>query len=108
MVYSGFAMPGSDKRHWYYRFCEDKSFRQALNLRWRAKRNQLLSAIYKELGSLPARMPMAIEANFTVWPFYYQASTEAKMPEASYEAEIARIKRLTEERAAVLDREFAK
>lgn len=108
MVYSGFAMPGSDKRHWYYRFCEDKSFRKALNLRWRAKRNQLLSAIYKELGSLPARMPLAIEANFTVWPFYYQASTEAKMPEASYEAEIARIKRLTEERAAVLDREFAK
>ena len=107
MVYSGFGMPGSDNRHWYYRFCEDEGFRAALNLRWRSKRNELLSAIYRELNTLPGKMALAIEANFSVWPFYYQASTEAKMPEASYDAEIARIRRLTEERAAVLDREFA-
>ena len=49
----------------------------------------------------------AIEANFTVWPFYYQASEEAKMPAATYEEELERISGLTERRAALLDRLFA-
>lgn len=52
-------------------------------------------------------MAKAIEANFTVWPFYYQYSGEANMPAATYAAEIERIRDLTERRANLLDRLFA-
>lgn len=104
MIHSGFGMPGcSDSGHWYRRFWQDDSFRAAVRDRWRDRRETLLETVYAELDRLPASMPMAIEANFTVWPFYDQASTEAKMPEKTYEQEIERIRRLTKSRAATLD-----
>ena len=53
-----------------------------------------------------AAMPKAIEANFKVWPFYYQASSEANMPAPTYGEEIERIRQITDDRAAVLDRLF--
>ena len=108
MIHSGFVMPGGDKHHWFYRFWEDENLRKAVNERWVRKRQELLDAIEVELTARPAGMVKSIEANFTVWPFYYQASTEAKMPASTYPDEINRIRRLTADRAAVLDSEFAK
>ena len=53
------------------------------------------------------RQAKAIEANFTVWPFYYQYSSEANMPASTFEDEIARIRELTVQRAQLLDKLFA-
>ena len=59
-----------------------------------------------ELEEKPRQMHKAIEANFSIWPFYYQYSGEANMPAKTYELEIERMKQLTEQRANLLDRKF--
>jgi len=108
MIHSGFQMPGAPRgADWFNRLWEDPDFRMKVRARWESKRAALLDTIDRELDLQPVRMHKAIEANYTVWPFYYQASTEAKMPEKTYEAEIARIRRLTYARANLLDRLFA-
>ena len=107
MIHSGFGMPGSDSNHWYVRLWQDETFRATVNARWKAKKSQLVQAIYNELEHQPELMRKAIEANFSVWDFHEQASTEAKKPADSYEQEIYRIRTLTNNRVALLDRLFA-
>ena len=53
-------------------------------------------------------MKKAIDANFTVWQFYYQYSDEANMPAKTYPEEIDRIRTLSTRRAILLDNLFAK
>ena len=72
-----------------------------------SKRAELLALTDRILDENPIRMAKAIEANFTVWPFYYQYSNEANMPASTFEGEIARIRELTVQRAQLLDRLFA-
>lgn len=60
------------------------------------------------LDEAPVDMAKAIEANFSVWRFYYQYSDEANMPAKTYSEEIARIRTLTQQRAALLDKLFNK
>ncbi|MBR5141970.1 MAG: hypothetical protein IKW55_05745, partial [Bacteroidales bacterium] len=55
---------------------------------------------------VPENMAKAIEANFDVWPFYYQYSGEANMPAKDYPSEIQRIRTLSADREALLDRLF--
>jgi hypothetical protein len=76
--------------------------------RWAAKKEELKAVTDKVLTEVPASMPKAIKANFSVWKFYYQYSSEAKMPAATYEQEIQRIRTLSANREALLDREFNK
>lgn len=57
---------------------------------------------------MAAAMGKAVDANFSVWPFNYQACWDAPLPAETYQLEIDRIIRLTDRRAAVLDTEFAK
>lgn len=107
MIKAGFQMPNCNGYDWFNRFWEDENLRKAVNERWKAKRTELLSAIYAALDERVDAMPLAVEANFTKWEFYYQYSSEANMPAATYELEIERIRSLTEQRAAVLDKLFA-
>lgn len=107
MIYAGFKMPNFVSDDWFQRFWADETFRAFVNARWISRRDALISAIERGLDLYPALMPKAVEANYTVWPFYYQASTEAKMPAATYPEEIQRIRSITHQRAAVLDRLFA-
>ena len=106
MIHSGFHMPVFVSDDWFNRFWQDPSLRQAVKLRWKQKKMELLDAVYGELDTMPHKMEKAIEANFSVWPFYYQASGEAKMPSQDYPSEIARIRSLTASRAATLDKLF--
>ena len=62
--------------------------------------------VLSELDEKPKQMRKAINANFSVWEFYYQYSDEANMPARTYELEIQRMKDLTEKRAALLDAKF--
>ena len=107
MIYAGFCMPPDVNYDWFQRLWDDATFRQSVAARWAEVRDRLVSKVDEVLKVQPAAMRKAIEANFTVWPFYYQASEEAKMPAATYEEELERISGLTERRAALLDRLFA-
>lgn len=106
MIHAGFGLPGCNGEDWYERLWTDNDLRRFVASRWAAKKDQLLAITEKVLSEVPASMPKAIEANFTVWKFYFQASSEAKMPANTYVEEIDRIRQLTKERAALLDRLF--
>ena len=108
MIHAGFQMPNCNGTDWFNRFWEDETLRQAVAKRWADKRDALVARINAALDERVAAMPLAVEANFTKWEFYYQASTEANMPAATYSAEISRIRSLTSTRASVLDGLFSK
>lgn len=104
MIYAGFYMPPYINPDWFHRFWQDETFKAFVGARWASKKAQLTATVMRILDEQPVAMAKAIEANFTVWPFYYQASEEAKMPAATYAKEIERIRTLTNSRAALLDR----
>ncbi len=108
MIHAGFWMPSNVSNDWFWRFWSDAEFRKFVNNRWKQKKAQLQQITNDVLEDVPASMPKAIKANFSVWEFHYQHSTEAKMPAETYEKEIERIKRLSGDRANLMDREFAK
>lgn len=108
MIYAGFYMPSYVYPDWFHRLWEDESFRSFVAKRWAAKKPQLVATIKSKLDRMPVDMAKAIEANFTVWPFYYQYSDEAKMPAKTYPLEIERMRKLTDNRAALLDQLFNK
>jgi len=107
MIHAGFQMPPCNFKDWFNRFWEDETFRSFVNERWKSRRDKLVSTVKSRAKEIPAAMPNAIKANFTKWEFYYQASTEAKIPAKTYELEIERIISLTDQRAATLDKLFA-
>ena len=106
MIYAGFYMPPYINPDWFHRLWQDETFRQFVGKRWAAKRSELLATVFRVLDEQPKKMPKAINANFSVWQFYYQASNEANMPAATYELEIERMRTLTNQRAALLDNLF--
>lgn len=106
MIYAGFYMPSYVEYDWFQRLWEDESFRESVATRWDMVRDRLVAKVNEVLATQPVAMKKAIEANFEVWPFYYQASDEANMPAPTYEEELERISRLTDQRAALLDRLF--
>lgn len=108
MIYAGFWINSGMSYDWYQRFWDDETFRAFVNNRWKEKKEELLAKTWEVLDEMPKKMAKAIDANFSVWPFYYQYSSEAKMPAATYEKEIERIRELTKKRAELLDKEFAK
>ena len=101
-------MPNYIENDWFQRLWEDETFRAEVASRWASKRDELMAVTYRVLEEVPASMPKAIEANFTVWSFYYQYSSEANMPAEDYPSEIERIRDLTEKRAVLLDNLFNK
>ena len=108
MLYAGFWMPSYVSNDWFQKVWSDPSFRKFVAERWAAKKAELKAVTEKVLTEVPASMPKAIEANFTVWKFYYQYSSEAKMPAKDYPTEIQRIRTLSAQREALLDVEFNK
>ena len=108
MLYAGFWMPSYVNDDWFQKVWSDPSFRKFVAARWAAKKEELKAVTERVLTEVPASMPKAIEANFTVWPFYYQHSNEAKMPAKDYPSEIQRVRTLSAQREALLDAEFNK
>lgn len=106
MMDAGFKMPYYIDYDWFNRVWDDETFRAFVAKRWAEKKDQLLAVAEKTLTEMPQKMHKAIEANFTVWKFYYQFSQEANMPAKTYEAEIQRLRDYTKMRAEVLDRLF--
>lgn len=106
MIKAGFWMPSYVENDWFWRFWSDENFRTFVAERWASRKDELIALTNRILDEEPAAMKKAIEANFEVWPFYYQYSSEAKLPANTYAEEIARIRRLTKERAELLDRLF--
>lgn len=106
MIFGGFYMPPYINPDWFHRFWQDAEFRKFVGARWAAKKDELKAKVLSELEQKPQQMRKAIEANFSVWPFYYQYSGEANMPAKTYELEIERMKQFTEQRANLLDRKF--
>ena len=106
MIFGGFYMPPYINPDWFHRFWQDAEFRKFVGARWAAKKDELKAKVLSELEEKPRQMHKAIEANFSIWPFYYQYSGEANMPARTYELEIERMKQLTEQRANLLDRKF--
>lgn len=106
MMFAGFWMPNYVEYDWMQRLWDDETFRAAVAKRWSSVRDRLVNKIMTELDARTAAMSKAIEANYTVWDFNEQASTEANPPADTYPEEIQRIKDLTETRAALLDRLF--
>ena len=108
MLYAGFWMPSYVSNDWFQKVWSDPEFRKFVAARWAAKKGELKAKTEEVLTEVPAKMAKAIEANFKVWPFYYQYSSEAKMPARTYELEIERIRTLSAQREALLDAEFNK
>ena len=108
MLYAGFWMPSYVSNDWFQKVWSDPEFRKFVAARWAAKKGELKAKTEEVLTEVPAKMAKAIEANFKVWPFYYQYSSEAKMPAKTYELEIERIRTLSAQREALLDTEFNK
>ena len=106
MIYGGFYMPPYINPDWFHRFWQDAEFRRFVGDRWAAKKDELKARILSELDAKPREMRKAVEANFAVWDFYYQYSNEANMPARTYELEIERMRQLTEQCAALLDKLF--
>ncbi|MCM1503041.1 MAG: CotH kinase family protein [Bacteroidales bacterium] len=108
MINAGFWMPSYVNDDWFQHVWKDETFRAFVAKRWAAKKDELLSATNRLLDELPVRMSKAVDANFTVWKYYYQYSSEANMPAKTYPEEIERIRTLTEQRARLLDQLFNK
>ena len=106
MIYAGFWMPPYVNNDWFHRLWTDETFRAFVARRWAEKKEELKAVTSKVLAEVPADMAKAIEANFEVWPFYYQYSGEANMPARDYPSEIQRIAKLSSEREILLDRLF--
>lgn len=99
IIYEGFYYA-----KWFQRLWEnDATFKANVIKRWNEKKQAMYDVIMKELNEKPAQMAKAIEANFSVWQFYYQKSNEAKMPAKTYELEIERMKTLTDKRMTQLN-----
>lgn len=108
MINAGFWMPNYVSDDWFQHVWKDETFRAFVAKRWAAKKGELLAATERILDEMPAKAAKSIDANFTVWPFYYQYSSEAKMPAKTYPEEIERIRTLTRQRADLLDKLFNK
>ena len=108
MIKAGFWMPSYVDNDWFWRFWSDDTFRAFVNARWKSKKAELQAVTEKVLTEMPESMKKAIDANFTVWQFYYQYSDEANMPAKTYPEEIDRIRTLSTRRAILLDNLFAK
>ncbi len=106
MINAGFWMPNNISDDWFQHVWQDETFRAFVARRWAAKKSELLAATNRLLDEIPAKAAKSIDANFTVWKFYYQYSSEAKMPARTYPEEIERIRSLTEKRAELLDKLF--
>ena len=106
MIHAGFWMPSNVQDDWFQHLWTDETFRAFVAKRWADKKEELKALTDRVLREVPADMPKAIEANFTVWPFYYQYSSEAKMPAQTYELEIQRIRDMSAAREALLDNLF--
>ena len=106
MIYAGFWMPPYVNNDWFQRLWTDETFRAFVAKRWAAKKEELKAVTDRVLTEVPENMAKAIEANFDVWPFYYQYSGEANMPAKDYPSEIQRIRNLSADREALLDRLF--
>ena len=101
-------MPPYVDNDWFWRFWSDDTFRAFVNARWKSKKAELQAVTEKVLTEMPKSMQKAIDANFTVWPFYYQYSDEANIPAKTYSEEIERIRTISHRRAALLDNLFSK
>ena len=106
MIHAGFWMPSNVQDDWFQHLWTDETFRAFVAKRWADKKEELKALTDRVLRETPADMAKAIEANFTVWPFYYQYSSEAKMPAQTYELEIQRIRDMSAAREALLDNLF--
>lgn len=106
MIHAGFWMPSNVQDDWFQHLWTDETFRAFVAKRWADKKEELKALTDRVLREAPADMPKAIEANFTVWPFYYQYSSEAKMPAQTYELELQRIRDMSAAREALLDNLF--
>ena len=106
MIYAGFWMPPYVSNDWFQRLWTDETFRAFVAKRWAAKKEELKAVTDRVLTEVPENMAKAIEANFDVWPFYYQYSGEANMPAKDYPSEIQRIRTLSADREALLDKLF--
>ena len=106
MIHGGFWMNAGMYDDWFQHFWRDETFRAFVAKRWASKKNELLAATDRILDTIPVEAAKAIDANFTVWKFNYQYSNEAKLPAKTYPEEIERIRKLTYQRAALLDRLF--
>ena len=106
MIYAGFWMPPYVNNDWFQRLWTDETFRAFVAKRWAAKKEELKAVTDRVLTEVPENMAKAIEANFDVWPFYYQYSGEANMPAKDYPSEIQRIRTLSADREALLDKLF--
>ena len=106
MIHAGFWMPSNVQDDWFQHLWTDETFRAFVAKRWADKKEELKALTDRVLREAPADMAKAIEANFTVWPFYYQYSSEAKMPAQTYELEIQRIRDMSAAREALLDNLF--
>ena len=106
MIHAGFWMPPYISNDWFQRLWTDETFRAFVAQRWEQKKEELKAVTDRVLTEVPAEMSKAIEANFKVWPFYYQYSGEANMPARTYPEEIQRIRNLSARREALLDRLF--
>ena len=108
MIYAGFWMPPYISNDWFQRLWTDETFRAFVANRWAEKKEELKAVTDRVLTEVPQDMAKAIEANFEVWPFYYQYSGEANMPAKDYPSEIQRIRDLSADREALLDKLFNK
>lgn len=106
MIHAGFWMPSNVQDDWFQHLWTDETFRAFVAKRWADKKEELKALTGRVLRETPADMAKAIEANFTVWPFYYQYSSEAKMPAQTYELELQRIRDISAAREALLDNLF--
>ncbi len=107
MMFAGFGMPYYVNHDWFQRLWDDETFRSNVNNRWKDKKQAIMASILNNLNTLPAGMKKAIDANFQVWPFNYQACGDAPLPAQTYDLDNERMRKYTEDRAKLLDRLFA-
>ena len=103
MIFGGFRTPGNSTYDWFMRLWEDEGLRNAVRARWKAKRDELINLVLREIDEKKESMKKSISANYAVWPFDVQNCKDASLPQATYEEELEYIKSLTLERARLRD-----
>ena len=99
--------PGSTGEGWWDSAEKGKiEMRGRGNSTWGLPKKPYRMKFSEKFSPIGLNHAKAIEANFTVWPFYYQYSGEAKMPAQTYEQELQRIRDLSAAREALLDNLF--
>ena len=106
MIFAGFRMNGTSGTDWFCRLWHDEKLREAVAQRWSQVKDVLVARVLSEIDQCQTGMLKSVRANYEVWPFNFQKSEFAPVPAQDYSALLGDMRKMTTDRASLLDKLF--